>query len=112
MEVANEQSEALIEAGVAKAGRQVQEVKVVEDEAELPQGDFLEELGFEVLKEIATTEGIEIAQLESIDALREAIRAKRAESLDLAHSDRERPTGRFSIALYHRERLGISGSFQ
>jgi len=63
LEVANEQSEALIEAGVAKAGRQVQEVKVVEDEAELPQGDFLEELGFEVLKEIATTEGIEIAQL-------------------------------------------------
>lgn len=77
LEVTAEQAEALIEAGAASKGRQAKEGEVIEDQDDVVT-DGLDKLGFKDLQELATTEGVDIAELKSKDALREAIRAKRA----------------------------------
>lgn len=69
-EVTDEQAPGLFEAEVVVAARDAVEAEVVE-------GDGLDDKKFDELKEIATAEGIDIADLKSKDALREAIRAKR-----------------------------------
>lgn len=80
IEVSAEQAKALIESGAAKKGRVTVDAEVIEDEVvvedEVVNDDGLDGLGFDALKERAIADGIDVADLRSKDALREAIRAK------------------------------------
>lgn len=77
LELTQEQADALIGAHVATSGRaeKAQEGEVVKTQ---PAGDGLDELGFQVLKDRAVEAGIDVTELKSKDALREALRAKAA----------------------------------
>lgn len=84
IDVTKEQAEALLEAGVAKNGRVTVDAQVIEDttEEEVDEGDGLDGLGFDALKDRAIADGIDVADLRSKDALRAAIRAKASDQTE------------------------------